>query len=281
MTIYDPIFIVGSERSGTTLLRLMLTSHPSVAVPPEGDFLTRIRADKPQSVAQQQAFIKAFLSVEKCREWGLSAALLREGIAMMQPRTWPELAAVPYWTWLAVNFPNANRWGDKNPSHIHRLPQLLAMYPTAKFVHIIRDGRDVATSWLGVPFGPTDAATAAVTWSRAVLAGRQAAGAHPGRFCEVHYEDLVRNPEPALRNLCAFLGEEFSPEMMGYAAANQQRALVPKHRLAWHGNTLRPPDPARIGRWQSELTAEQIAVFEQAAGQVLSMVNYTLSTEAS
>lgn len=281
MTIYDPIFIVGSERSGTTLLRLMLTSHPSVAVPPEGDFLTRMRADSPQLPSQQQAFIKAFLSVEKCREWGLSAALLQEGIAMMQPRSWPELAAVPYWTWLAVNYPDASRWGDKNPSHIHRLPQLLAMYPTAKFLHIIRDGRDVATSWLGVPFGPTDAATAALTWSRAVVAGRQAASAHPGRFYEVHYEDLVRTPEPTLRALCAFLGEEFSADMMGYAAANQQRSLVPQHRLAWHGNTLRPPDPARIGRWQSVLTPAQLETFEQRAGEVLSMVDYTLSTEMS
>lgn len=281
MTIYDPIFIVGSERSGTTLLRLMLTSHPSVAVPPEGDFLTRMHADQPQSLAQQQSFIKAFLSIEKCREWGLSPALLQQGIAMMQPRSWPELAAVPYWTWLAVNFPNASRWGDKNPSHIHRLPQLLKMFPTAKFIHIIRDGRDVTASWLGVPFGPADAATAAATWSRAVQAGRQASLAHPGRFCEVHYEALVRSPEPTLRTLCAFLGEEFSAEMMGYAAANQQRALVPKHRLAWHGNTLRPPDPDRIGRWQRVLTPPQIEIFEQHAGQVLSMVDYTLSTEMS
>ena len=62
---YDPFFIVGSERSGTTLLRLMLTAHPGLAVPPEGDFLTRMRTDRPVDPDQRAAFISAFLSIEK------------------------------------------------------------------------------------------------------------------------------------------------------------------------------------------------------------------------
>lgn len=278
MSIHDPLFIVGSERSGTTLLRLMLTSHPAIAVPPEGDFLTRMRSDAPTSPAQQQAFVQAFLSIEKCREWGLSAVLLTEGIAMMKPQTWSELAAVPYWTWLAVNYPTANRWGDKNPSHIHRLPRLLNLYPGARIIHIIRDGRDVAASWMNVPFGPSDASSAAMKWGRAVQAGLTAARQHPGQVLSVHYEALVCEPESTLRDICAFLGENFSHEMMGYADQNQQRALVPRHRLSWHRNTLRPPDPSRIGRWRSVLTPSQVASFEQSAGEVLSMLDYGRAT---
>jgi hypothetical protein len=278
---HDPVFIVGSERSGTTLLRLMLTSHPAIAVPPEGDFLTRMHADQPTSPGQRKAFIQAFLSIEKCREWGLSAEMLAEGIALLQPRTWPELAAVPYWVWLAANYPDASRWGDKNPCHIHRLPRLLAMYPAARVLHIVRDGRDVAASWLGVPFGPVDAASAGVQWGRAVLAGYQAAAAAPGRIHEVRYESLVRQPADTLRSVCDFLGEPFSPAMLGYADANQERALVPRHRLAWHANTLRPPDPARIGRWRSVLTEAQVREFERAAGSVLDLAGFRRAAEVA
>ena len=281
MTIHSPVFIVGSERSGTTLLRLMLTSHPSIAVPPEGDFLTRMRVSEPINRGQWQAFVHAFLSIEKCREWGLSAADLIESARLMRPQTWPELAAVPYWTWLALNYPMANRWGDKNPCHIHQLPHLMRMYPTAKFVHIIRDGRDVAASWMNVPFGPSDATDAAMKWGQAVLAGRLAADRAPGRIYEVHYEMLVRDPERSLRAICVFLGEDFSSEMLDYAAENQQRVLVPQHRLLWHSNTLRPPDPGRIGRWRDVLSPGQICEFEQEAGPLLGMVGYALAEEAA
>lgn len=274
MPIHDPIFIVGSERSGTTLLRLMLTSHPSIAVPPEGDFLTRIRSDRPTDPQEQRAFIRAFLSIEKCREWGLSEAVLHDCIQLMQPRTWAELAAVPYWGWLATNFPSANRWGDKNPCHVHQIGYLMSLYPRAKFIHIIRDGRDVAASWLAAPFGPTTADRAAQQWSAAVQAGQDAAQASPGRVTQVFYEDLAREPEQTLTAICHFLGEDFSDQMMTYPSANRSQELVPQHRLAWHAKTLQAPDPSRIGQWRQRLTAEQVRAFEASAGELLRTLGY-------
>ncbi len=277
MRNHDPFFIVGSERSGTTLLRLMMTSHPALAVPPEGDFLLRLRVHQPSAPAQQQAFFQAFLGIEKCAEWGLTLAELTEACGIFQPRSWPELAALPYWTWLAKSYPDASRWGDKNPCFVHRIPALVAMYPRARFVHIIRDGRDVAASWLKVHFGPADVTTAARTWRAAVAAGLQAARRFPSQVYTIRYEDLLRDPVGVLTGICRFLHEVFSPEMMGYSEENQRRGLVPSHRKGWHQLTFHPPDPSRIGAWRGALSAEQVRRFEAIAADALSICRYDLT----
>jgi len=277
--MHDPFFIVGCGRSGTTLLRLMLTAHPNLSVPPEGDFLLGLdgQFDDPTDPTWASRFVDAFFSIEKCREWGLEPATLSEGIASLAPTSWPELAAVPYWAYLVTHDPEANRWGDKNPGYVSHVPRLLQLYPRARVIHLVRDGRDVAQSWLSVHFGPRSLEQAARRWASAVAVGNRIARLHPRSVVEVHYEALVADPEGELRRICTFLGEDFDPAMLGYDRLNRERGLVPAHRLAWHANTLGPPDPSRIGRGRAALSVEDAALFDRLAGPVLEANGYRRS----
>ena len=110
------------------------------------------------------------------------------------------------------------RWGDKTPGYVTAMELIQGALPEARFVHVIRDGRDVAVSLAGVAWGPEDAAGAAKLWSRRIrIARRQAARLAPGTYTEVRYEELVSDPRGVLGRLCGILELPFSEEMLSYA----------------------------------------------------------------
>ena len=107
------------------------------------------------------------------------------------------------------------RYGDKTPTHTADMDVLSRVLPEARFIHIIRDGRDVAASLRGLPFAPGDGgiAASAAAWRDTIWRARRAA-AHLPHYTEVRYEALVTEPERVLRELCDFLELEFAPEML-------------------------------------------------------------------
>src|SRR5439155_5974632 len=109
------------------------------------------------------------------------------------------------------------RYGDKTPWFVLYLPLLSRMFPEARFLHLIRDGRDVALAIRDVDWGPSDPPLIADFWARRVRAGRKAGGRlEPGRYDELRYEDLLADPEGRTRDLCAFFDVEFLPEMLEF-----------------------------------------------------------------
>jgi hypothetical protein len=174
------------------------------------------------------------------------------------------------------------RWGDKTPLYLSHVDMLADLFPTAQFIHIIRDGRDVALSmreaYRGPRFWYVDLYYSAEEWKQK-LRKAFSSGTHLGksRYIEVRYEALVENPEPILRQVCAFLGEEYEPGM----ANPQQEAAHHYHTKGIHRQTRQPPTKGRSERWRKEMSMADQRLFERAAGTMLKLLGYPTQTVGS
>lgn len=191
-----PIFIVGCQRSGTTMLRLVLDSHSRISCGPE----TRFLADMERIVTTDWHRLQRY-GFER-EEWLRRIADFFGGIQ----------------TDYATRRGKA-RWADKTPLYALNIPFLHELFPTAQFVHVIRDGRDVAVSHRK-RFGYVSSLNSARKWPAYIRTARRAARALPAeQYLEIRYESLVRDTEGTLRNLLAWLGEEWEPQVLQYDQA--------------------------------------------------------------
>jgi hypothetical protein len=241
---HNPIFVVGTQRSGTTLLCRMLSAHPNIFVKNEMSDL-----------------FAAFAP-------GASAADVVRRVSESVRET---PAALPLEELLAVE--GKTRWGLKDPRLTYCLPRVLECFPAAKVVVIIRDGRAVASSYLRTGWGvATNAYTAAVRWVNEVGIQVRFAASRPDACHQLRYEDLISRPQEHLRRMCDFLGEDFSPAMLRY---HQAPAYIARNDL--NDGTFGAIDQKLVDRWKNELTAGQVRVFEAVAGTQLCENGYRLS----
>jgi hypothetical protein len=189
------------------------------------------------------------------------------------------------------------RWGDKTPRYMRAMPRITKALPEARFVHLIRDGRDVALSQRERILDGQSTSMRAMgeRWRRRIAAAREGAAEIPERsYMELRYEDLVADPETALRRICKFVELDFDPAMLAYherapeRLAEMDRDLdnpdngivrTGTNRMAAHALTSEPPTTNRTGRWRSEMSADELAEFESVAGPMLAGLGYALSTE--
>jgi hypothetical protein len=193
---HRPIFIVGCQRSGTTLLRLILDAHPRLSVGPESRFLD----DLAKVTGEEWPRIEPY---------GLPREYFHERFAQLFHDFHMDYARRR----------GKQRWGDKSPRYTLRIPYLDELFPNCQIVHVIRDGRDVVTSHRE-RWGYASAYKATAKWQRYIEAAR-ADGARlgDGRFAEVRYESLVDDPEPELRTLLEFLGEPWDDAVLHHEDA--------------------------------------------------------------
>lgn len=188
-----PIFIVGCQRSGTTLLRLILDSHPNISCGPE----TRFLADLARITGSEW---------DRLSQYGFPKEYWLRKVSGFFDSFQSEYAAAR----------GKTRWADKTPRYALSLDYLDALFPTCQVVHVIRDGRDVVASHRD-RFGYRAALVAVVKWPRYISVAR-ATGARlgPERYVEVRYEDLVTDPVASLRGLLDYLGEPYDPAVLAY-----------------------------------------------------------------
>jgi hypothetical protein len=288
MTSRPPIFIIGSPRSGTTLLRLMVTSHPAIVVPPECGFALWWRekyGDWKQRDPRLDAFLQDLASSRKFETWKMDLDQLRGHLQGNSPASYAELVSAIYTFFGLTNQPTATRWGDKNNYYLAHIPELHALFPHALFVHIVRDGRDVCCSYRQLqsvsqsspyaPQLPVEPEKVAAEWTKNIASIREAFSAFSWNGVhEIRYEDLVVSPETELRRLCAFLGEPFDLSMLAYSERNRRDGLEPPEFLAWKRLTLDPPSVTQVGRFRRDLNANEIAEFEAVSASTLAQYNY-------
>lgn len=281
-------FVVGVPRSGTTMLRLLLDAHPQVAIPPETGFALAV-ADEPPG---REAFAARVRALEPWPDLAFGDTELDTLLAAVDPwSTGGGLRAI-YRAYAARH--RKPRWGDKTPLHIEHMPRLAELLPEARFIHLYRDGRDVAVSWRAVPFAPGDGSIEAIAaaWRDQIACARSVQHVLP-HYREVRYEDLVAEPGRVLADLCAWLGLEFDPAMLrAHERAPERLSEGPDERPAASGlttrasrnalaaNVLRPPDPALAGRWRERLTADEVARFEAIGAETLMSLSYPLAGPA-
>ncbi|MEW5987747.1 MAG: sulfotransferase [Chloroflexota bacterium] len=271
-----PIFIVGVHRSGTTLLRYMLNSSPRIYIPPESDFIPRFFGrypDHPLTEKQVDSLLATiFTRYRFVGEWRGERPEAAAFLAAMADRSPAAFLDTLYSQYTEQN--GAVRWGDKTPIYASYVDLLARLFPQAQFVHIIRDGRDVALSMLekwGQKEWHIDLYFTARNWVRRIRQAR-ASGARLGaaRYYELRYEALTQDPAGQLKPLCQFLGEPYLPEMAEPDRLGRAR-IEPG---AFHAAVRQPPNTARVGRWQREMTPADLWLFQRVAGQLLMELGY-------
>ena len=270
------MFVVGCGRSGTTLLRLMLDAHPDLAIPPESHFLSRFghAIDRYRAAAggvDPDRLAGDILRTRTFAAWEVPEAEVRTRVAALpRPASFADVVDAVYRAYAEPR--DASRWGDKTPRYVLDLPLFDRLFPGSRFVHILRDGRDVATSLRTVRFGPNDPMGAAAFWERRVRAGRRD-GARLGsaRYTEVRYEELVRDPETQLRAVCAAIDLSWDPAMLEYHRRVDE--ALPDDRRSQHRNEDRPPTPG-LRDWRTEMSDDDVAAFEAVAGDLLDELGY-------
>lgn len=282
--------VVGSPRSGTTLLRLMLDSHPELAIPPETGFLRLAPGLEGSGEVLRTRFFEAVTtfpaSAPAWAEFGLPAEDFRRGLQEIEPFT--VVAGVRlFYRLYAARF-GKRRWGDKTPAYARQLPLLADLLPEAHFIHLVRDGRDVAVSLRQRWFSPGhDIEVLARHWCDHVATARRD-GPATGRFLEVRFEDLIREPEAVLLRICRFVELDYRPDMLRYPERAGDRLaehgdryrpdgvlLVSRQeRLRQQEHVGRPPDVERIGVWRRVLSREECLRFEVIGGHLLAAYGY-------
>ena len=272
-----PLILLGVSRSGTTLLRVILDRSPGIAIPDES-FFVPLLARRHGSTVDAQRFLDDIARIPTIREWGVSLADVSARVDSGMP-TGEAIAAI-YEAYAAGA--GKSRWGDKTPMYMRHLPLLEELFPDAQYVHLIRDGRDAALSFLQMPAGtftrtwahPTTPAQFACLWRKEVGDAR-ALGRRVGapRYHAVRYEELIADPEAAIRAICTFAAIAFEPAMLDYTGAVDVAAKPHQQRL------LTPPTSG-VRSWREEMSSDDVAAFESIAGGLLGELGYEVGTAA-
>lgn len=265
-------FIVGCGRSGTTMLRSMLDAHPEMSVPPEAQFVVPViqegRGLEAAGAGSMDAVWPFLARHPSFRKWELPEDRVRSMLGGAS-RVAEALRAVFR---IYAEGEGKPRYANKTPVHVHWIGLLSAAFTESCFIHLIRDGRDVAVSRREAGFRPTGIVGAARAWGEAIRLGRAAGRRLGGRYLEIRYEDLVSHPESELRRLCAYVELRFDEAMLRYFERPPLRGTDP----AVHRHQDRPPTP-RMRDWRRELSAEELSLFEALAGETLRATGYELS----
>jgi Sulfotransferase family len=268
MMASQPVVLLGVSRSGTTLLKEMLDRHSELAIPTESYFISQLW-DRHGASPDPEQFANDIGRLPRVREWGVTPTDVRERLPA-QP-TFAEAVQAVYRAY--ADRRGKRRFGDKTPAYMQRLDVLERAFPGARYLHLVRDGRNAALSFVAMRrrprfnwARPRGVGAFAAQWRREVEGARrfgreQAAG----RYRELRYEDLIAEPQAALREACQFLELEFEPAMLDYRRGTAQ--LVDHHRLA------EPPTPG-ARRWKDQMAPPEAERFEAIAGELLAELGY-------
>jgi hypothetical protein len=264
----DPVFVVGMNGSGTTMLLDCLGRHPSLyAFPKETRLIPYLMAREQShgdlSVdANFRALWEEVLALPAFREANGRQPLPLPEDWQEQPRGLSAVLDAVFRRFAARE--GKRRWCEKSPQYVQHLPALAHAFPRARFVHVIRDGRDCAVSfhrrWKRQP------ELTVFRWKKVVSMGREhGRRLGPGRYLEVHYEELTTRPEPALRRICEFLEVPFDPRVLESAQPYLQASGVPQSVGGLRHNS---------GKWRGYFREHTVERLERIAGRTLAGCGY-------
>jgi hypothetical protein len=265
-------FVVGKERSGTTLLQVMLNTHPNITAPPETRFLMLLSSRYGKVKQWTEPIITNFCN-DLFREklfsnfWKVNKEeLKRYCLAAKDFLTYPLICKIVFY--LENPTKPVKLFFDKNPIYYYFLPELNALFPEAKYIHIVRDYRANIVSHRHV-FTIKQSADISYRWTKVNMLIEKAKSQYPEKFFTLKYEALVSNTSNSLKEVCAFLGVPFEEKMAAdhtsgiYSTFNSN---VKEGFRKIHGNVFNPVTSSYVDEWRKTLTAEDIASSERVAG---------------
>lgn len=272
------IFVVGCPRSGTTLLQRMLDHHPRLAVANDTHFIPHGLEDRtgrvdPPLTAEAVERVRTY---RRFHRLGLGDEAVAAAAA--RARTYSAFVRGLYDELARMH--GKPLAGEKTPSYVRRLPLLHGLFPDARFLHIIRDGRDVALSaleWATETKGPgklllwreEPVGVCALWWRRHVQTGRDdGARIGPTGYFEVRYERIVAHPERELRRIATLIDLDYAPQMAAFHVGKTRSNPRRSAKSAWL-----PPTPG-LRDWRTSMAERDVTLFEALAGDLLDELGY-------
>lgn len=275
------VFVVGCPRSGTTLLQRMLDAHPDMTIANDTHFVTRaaktvLRLDPDPDLTPE--LVEAVLGYRRFYRMGLEDQDVRQAAENCQK--YSKFVSRLYD--LRARAHGKTISGEKTPDFCKQIKKLHVLFPQAKFIHIVRDGRDTALStldWANESKGPgklalwkTDPVGTCALWWQTQVSKGSLAGAElsPDRYFEVRYEDLVSDPEGRLKQLADFLEIEYSQDMSRFFVGKTRQKKGLSAKSAWI------PPTKGLRDWRSQMSQEDVLLFQELAGEWLEKFGYEL-----
>lgn len=284
---HKPIFILGNPRSGTSLLRLMLHSHSHISIPPESHFFLWLEDKyKNWNINRLEDYINDLYASTKLETWNINYEDLFVFLKKQSISSYGHLTSLVYYFYsVQEGFSTANYWGDKNSLWIDKLPVIKKHFPDAFYIHIVRDGRDVACSYRSLnkktfrskyaPKLPNDIDEIAKSWQRNVEA---VDSFFVEQIDEVNkitilYEDLIQSPRQTLSHVLNKLSLQVEKEQLNYYL-KKGREIEPTSFLEWKEKLQQPLDIKNIGKYRKELSLQEVDAFNLLAKNALLKYNY-------
>lgn len=276
-----PIFMIGTQRSGSNLLRLMLNQLPDIAAPHPPHILQRLMPliAGYGDLADNDNF--AQLVEDVCRLVELNPVLW-EGVTLGRTdvsRRCHErsLVAVHGAIYdICAEAKGAKTWCCKSLSNINYVPQIEAYFKKPRYIYLYRDGRDVAVSFRKAVVGEKHFYHIAREWaSTQELALKLQREIDLARFLCVSYEELTDNPQRTAVDICDFLGVSFSESMLDYHRTDEAKRAASSSDL-WV-NVTNPVMKNNSRKFLREASEQDIRTFESVAGHVLDALGYELT----
>jgi len=272
-TRFSPVFVLGHVRSGTSLMCRLLLDHLGVNFGTESQFIVRYHqklqrygdlADDGNlrrllhDISQERFFFRTR------QNFGFALDVEQAARAVGPERTYSNVLRAIFGQFAGTQ--GHVRWGDKTPKYTLHLPVIYGLFPDAQFIHVARDGRDVALSLFKMAFGPKTAYEAAHEWRDTVTTIRGFGHSlSPDVFSEVRYEDLLDDPTRVMWQLAEYLGID--------NAGDVAAAIAPRLRTQVRGNASLT--------WSHAMTQREIECFESIAGRDLEAFGYPLKCPAT
>ncbi len=278
------VFFVGRGRSGTTLLSKILNTHPQISVTPEGLFIRNLYGKYQNSNWNQpelEEFIDDVFQENKLEYWEVDKTEFKrkyiENLTDQKVSCFAEACLHIYRCYAAFQGKSLDNivLGDKNPHYSLYIPQLRALYPTAIFVHLVRDYRDNILSFKNVDFDVNNTAALAERWTIFNKRIDKALHSYHERSYLLRYEDVIAQPEDTLKNLCQYLGVSYDERMLEFYKyqTNEKRA--------WHQNIKKPLSAENLDVWKTNMTYNDLKQAEKVCGKVGQKYGYELSGEVN
>lgn len=275
------IFMIGTQRSGSNLLRLMLNQLPEIAAP-----------HPPHILQRMTPLVSAYGDLQKDNHFqSLVDDVCR--LVELNPVPWQgvefdrdEITRLAHSRSLmgvfeaiydqAAQTQGAASWCCKSLANIKFLPAIEAHFRNARYIYLYRDGRDVAVSFRKAIVGEKHYFHIARDWAQTQrLALTMEAHIDPDRFFRVKYEDMVEEPEATMMRLCEFLDAEYRPDMLNFHETDEAHRAAQSSDL-W-GNVTQPIMKSNTGKFRTEASEEDVRIFESVAGDVLDKLSYRRS----
>lgn len=274
------IFMIGTQRSGSNLLRLMLNQLPSVAAPHPPHILMRmiplIDAEAYGDLNGEISFRGLVEDICKLVEfnpipWTDVKLDRKQIIDRCKKRSLLGVMEAVYDT-MAEAW-GAEDWCCKSLTNIHYLPEIETHFDEPRYIYLYRDGRDVALSFQKAVVGEKHVYHIAREWARTQrLALALEPNVPQARFFKVAYEQILTTPEEVMRDLCQFLGKEYDSGMLRFFDSGEAKRAAKTSEL-W-GNVSKPIMKSNYGKFLTQSSPEEIKIFESVAGDVLDRLGY-------